>query len=99
VAQAWYGLPEVSDEGGMGRMAQPLSSPLLKLMRDIGRFDCFIAAGGEMTRQRRNVLKSDEEIARLVHMVREGVSINATAQAMGISVTQARRIVKENITT
>lgn len=53
IARAWYGLDLVDDPVGVNRLNLPVSSVLFKLMTDVSRFDCFVASGGEIPRQRR----------------------------------------------
>lgn len=93
----WHRLPEVSDDDGLSAMGQSDLGIPIEFMEHLIRFDAFMRMGGEVKRRPRVILSEGPDIQRVFALRDEGKSQVETAKALGISITQLRRIERDQL--
>lgn len=97
VVSAWHQLPQVDDRDGVSAVEQSTLPAAAEMMTHLIRFDAFSRMGGDIERRKRNLLTDNADVAKLMAYRNEGKSQAEVAEIMDISVTQLRRIEREQI--
>lgn len=97
IASAWHQLPQVDDRDGISAVEQSTLPVAAELMSHLLRYDAFTRMGGDIERRKRNLITDNADVAKIMTLRREGKSQAEAAEMMSISVTQLRRIEREQI--